>query len=109
MRGTRFSSGTPPDEWRLAKPGDIRTDKGFSSATMSKDVAEEQFGGAGPDSVVWDILAPKGTKALSIVQRAGGSLAHEEEILLARNTKMLVREVKTERRGRLRITVEVLP
>lgn len=109
MRGTRFSSGQVPDEWRLAKPGDIRSDKGFMSTTMSATVARDNFGSGGTGAAVWDILAPKGTHGLSLIQRANGSLAHEQEILLHRNQKMLVREVKTERNGRVHIVVELIP
>jgi hypothetical protein len=109
MRGTRFSAGEVPDEWRLAKPGDIRSDKGYMSTTMDSTVARDNFGSGGKGAAVWEILAPKGTHGLSLIKRANGSLAHEQEILLKRDTKMLVREVKTERSGRVHITVEILP
>jgi hypothetical protein len=93
-RGIRFRSGRPPDEWANAVPGDIVTDKGYMSTTTNASTARSFGAGSGNGGMLVEVCVPAGTPALSLLKRAGGSLAHEEELLLQRNLKFKVREIK---------------
>lgn len=76
-------------ELTKSSPGDVFADKGFTSTSFDKNVAE-QFG-----VVQLEIINPVGTRGLALDSLVETGLGHEAEFLLPKNTKYQV--VKNEK------------
>lgn len=95
-------------------PGDVFIDEGFASFTLNPEVADrlskEGVSDLDPPEtpgLIFEVKAPKGTKAFFI---GGTSLspADEQELLLPRDSKLVIREVTEEPDGRTRVIAEVV-
>lgn len=111
-RGTSF----PKDKADQIKPGVLMTDSGFSSTSKSKNIAQnyadsdlESDGNANNVKIMYQIDLPKGTKAFDFkdMDSAFDDLNEEKEILLNRNMKFKVTEVK-EKSGVKHVKLEVV-
>ncbi len=87
--------------------GTTYTDKGFTSTTLDKKVAEYFKGESNANGAVLEITVPKGAHA-GWMQIAGVNDAGESELLLARNSKFKVTGVTPKSNGTI-IHVELLP
>lgn len=90
---------------RGVKPGDVIADRGFVSTSLDEDVAT-RFASRGEDFVL-EMYAPLGTKGLYAEPWADFD---EAELLLGRNTPMIVREVIPSKTGKkpTRLIVEIV-
>lgn len=95
-------------------PGDIVTDNGFMSTSLDPrtarkfhTIAENRNAGSG---YLMRIEVPQGTNAAYLdVLQDEGSLSWESEILLPRNTTMVVKSVSTSSDGIRVVELEVVP
>jgi len=87
-RGT--SSDSVLDQINDLGPGDMLTDWGFGSYTLDAEVGEQFAYG---DGVVFEILAPKGSRGIYIepITRTSGEL----EVLTPRGTTLVIHEIDT--------------
>ena len=93
-RGTRMKTA---EELFALEVGETYVDKGFVSTSLDRETAEEFTRihleeGADPSlhGVVVEIVAPKGTKAISLAAYFGDEIDAESEMLLARDQRYVV-------------------
>lgn len=71
--------------------GSVVEDFGYVSTSPSRSVAEKFVGF---DSDLFEIVLPKGTKALDINEAAGSAYGSERELLLPRGTKFVIESIR---------------
>lgn len=93
-----------PDLRKKFKPGTTFVDSAYISTSLSQAKAESFSGGA--DTAVIRIKAPKGTNALAV--ETISEYADEKEIILPRNSRIVVTKVTESDDGRTYIDAKVL-
>jgi hypothetical protein len=102
-RGTKFKSGFPP-EYQNLQPGDVLTDWGIGSTSLDASVASS-FSSSYGDAVIFEILAPAGSKGL--YAKPFSQHKSEDEVMLPRGASLLVHSV-TKSGTKLRVVAELL-
>jgi hypothetical protein len=111
-RGIALDKQAPEfiQQWKAIRPGDVLTDKGYMSTTLNPEgVGFGEKGSWSAYGVRLDIMVPKGTPGVLLDNFTFDKIAsREEELLLGRNTRLLVHKVVAEGR-KMTITAEVIP
>jgi hypothetical protein len=82
------------------------TEPGFVSTSIDRDVALRTFVGDGePPSALLEITVPPGANAIWVEGVSPSSALHEQEMLLPRGTKFVVRSVAAEKLPIIRLEV----
>lgn len=98
--------GTKVKFSRQLKPGAVLEDNGFMSTSSSRAQANNFAAFSKGD--IFEIVLPRGTKALDINEAAGSGFGSEREVLLPRGTKMVVESIKPGEFGRRIIRARVI-
>lgn len=80
------------DQFKTAEPGDTYTDWGFGSTTLKPDVAEHWSAKGEEYTTVFQLYAPKGSRAYYAPPVA--HYADEQELLFPRGTTFVIHEVQ---------------
>ena len=98
--------GTSSKHYNDLNAGDVFTEKGYYSTSLSESVAEEfkdETSARGGNPVMVEVRVPKGAKAIYLGHN-GGDNFDENELLVARDTKYKVID-----KSRDKIVLEVIP
>ena len=87
-------------------PGDITTDAGFMSTSLKKSVAEGIFAGGEETGIIYEILAPKGTRGVftePVTVRDG-----EQEWLLSSGTSLEIISIDTSNPDLINVVLKIV-
>ena len=113
-RGLGFDEFTDPEvvaKWQNVTPGSIIQDKGYMSTTTNESIRDD-FSGEGSNGVTMEIKVPAGSNGLFIdpaFEGTYGTNLAEDEILLPRDSRLMVTKVTVDDEGRTHIEAALLP